>query len=150
MALTVLENDFALTVGCDLWIVADAEASHWSRRIDWLLNFQIRRAALHQAPTLAPQLSDLIKECEAEPPSILPVAPLSPLMIASAQLVPSKQTVMIPNLSVSDWAKACHHVWVRLGKPLTRVFLPDAIKPDEFTRHWPVDETEARGIEIVH
>lgn len=149
MAITVLENDFALTVGCDLWIVADNESSRWSRRIDWLLNFQMRRAALHRTAQLSPELSKLIKDCEADPVPVPDLATHAPLMIASARLLPAQTTVMIPSGTGDDWAKACHRVWMSLERPLARIFLPEGVTAEHFTRHWPTDEKEPRGIEVV-
>jgi hypothetical protein len=148
---TVVEGD-ALNAGCDLWLIADAERSSWSRKIDWHLNFQILRSLAHQTPRLSPELRRVLEDAEVEAPEIEATSAVAtPLMIASRDLLPNRQTVSVP---VPDeggdaaWVKACHAVWNQLGRPRARVFLPDTMKPDLFSKSWPKSDADA-SVELV-
>lgn len=148
MALKVLDPNNALTSGSRLWVVSDLEKSHWARKIDWYLNFQLLRAEPHRSPELSPEIKSVMERWEFDAPEIS-IAERAPLMVASSKLLPNTQTVMVP-LSAKEelWVKACHRIWQDLGRPTMRVFLPEESTVEGFSKHWPKADQEA-AIELV-
>lgn len=127
--------------GADLWLVADPKSSTWTRTIDWYLNSQIMRAECRQAPEASPELLRIEEEWGCEHPAIA-TETLTHLMIASARLLPNRQTVVIPFTgSTGSWVEACVRVWQDMKLPTTRVFLPDGISIDDFQKAWPRDDS---------
>ena len=149
MAVKSLDSLSAFSPGCDLWIIGPAAESKWARKIDWHLNFQIRRADLHQTPALSSDLKKVIEESEAVIPDV-PAVSGRPLMIASSALLPNSKTVLVAGGAMGgDWVMECHKVWSDLGRPLTRVFLPDGLTSEQFSRSWPNQEAGAGSVEVV-
>jgi hypothetical protein len=135
----------ALSPGAQLWFVPPLEASHWAKRIDWYLGFQIRRAGPHQPANFSPELHNLVETLEVDVP-MMRLAKEAPLMIASETLLPNHQTVVVPlaatgvsdeSTAFAQWTLACHRIWQGLGQPLVRVFLPDRLSAQAFAAKWP-------------
>jgi hypothetical protein len=138
----------AFSNGRITWIVADLEHSKWSQRIDWYLNFQITRAEPHRPASFAPELQEIIEKWEFEAPAVR-LSAVAPLMIASPELVPNHQTVVVPVKGAeAEWVLACHRVWVGLGRPPLRLFLPEGFKAPSVSSRWPKADEDA-DIELV-
>ncbi len=146
MSLKTVDSLTALSPGCDLWIVAEAQHSRWARKLDWYLNFQIQRAGLHKSRELSPEIQKVIQDCEVELPEIGTFRS-APLMIASENLLPNSKTIVVPQIQdAAGWVEACFKIWDDLGRPLTRVFLPDEMKAEAFNRAWAV---KGANVELV-
>lgn len=146
--MKTLDAALALSNGRITWIVADLDHSKWASRIDWYLNFQITRSEPHRPASFAPELQEIIEKWEFEAPAVR-LNPVSPLMIASPELVPNHQTVVVPvRGSEAEWVLACHRVWVGLGRPPVRLFLPEGFKPASVANRWPKADEDA-DVELV-
>lgn len=122
--------------GSDLWLVADAATSVWSRRIDWHLNFQAMKSERHQSFERPEQIK-IIEEQWPHDTFNLKIADRAPLLIASSGLLPCSKTVFITFLGdVNSWVSECVRTWNGLGKPPVRVFLPDLVSPELFQAAW--------------
>ena len=138
----------ALSPGRVTWIVPDLERSRWAQRIDWYLNYQIARAEPHVPASFAPELQDVIEKWEFEAPTVR-LNGAAPLMIASSGLIPNHQTIVLPVRSgEAEWILASHRVWVGLGRPPTRIYLPSGVSTAVFEGRWPKGDAEA-DLEIV-
>jgi hypothetical protein len=138
----------ALSPGAQLWLIPPLETSAWSKRIDWYLGFQIRRALPHRRFEFGPELRQLIDAYEDPIPRVSRTEE-APLMVASSMQLPNHQTVMIPgSTQVAEWVRSCHRVWKGLDQPSTRVFLPLGLSPSAFKKAWPDDIGES-ALEIV-
>jgi hypothetical protein len=135
----------ALSPGAQLWLIPSLEVSTWSRRIDWYLGFQIRRALPHRRFEFGPDMRQLMESFEA-PITKIPRTDQAPLMVASESLLPNHQTVVIP--PSDDWVGMCHRVWKGLDEPVTRIFLPPGLTRAEFEKKWPSD-AEHGSVEVV-
>ncbi|MES2965365.1 MAG: hypothetical protein V4760_15890 [Bdellovibrionota bacterium] len=146
--MTTLEASQALSNGRITWLVPDLEHSKWAQRIDWYLNFQITRAEPHRPASFAPELQEIMEKWEFEAPAVR-LNSVAPLMIASPELVPNHQTVVIPvRGSEAEWVLSCHRVWVGLGRPAVRLFLPEGFKTSSVESRWPKADAEA-DVELV-
>ena len=112
----------ALSPGATLWILPPLNESAWSTRIDWYLGFQLRRGLPHRRFDFSSDMRQLMEAYEETLPKI-PRTDESPLMIASENLLPNHQTVMIPQKASEnkEWVTTCHRVWKGLGSPATRI-----------------------------
>lgn len=128
----------ALSPGATLWILPPPSESAWSTRIDWYLGFQLRRGLPHRRFDFSSDMRQLMEAYEETLPKI-PRTDESPLMIASENLLPNHQTVMIPQTATEnkEWVTTCHRVWKGLGSPATRIFLPKSISRPDFEKAWP-------------
>ncbi len=146
--MTVLQSPDALSNGRITWIVSDLEHSKWAQTIDWYLNFQITRAEPHRPASFAPELQEIIEKWEFEAPAVR-LNQVTPLMIASSELVPSHHTVVVPvRGSEAEWVLSCHRVWVGLGRPPVRIFLPNGFKAASVESRWPKADSDA-DVELV-
>lgn len=124
MALQKLSDPMAFASGADLWLLPNAEHSHWTRKMDWYLNFQGARALSHQAPALAPGLIQLLKEEELAMPTTSAELK-TPLMVSTSHRLPARYTVQLTfDGKLKNWIKQAHDVWQQMGRPATRIFLP--------------------------
>jgi len=138
----------ALSNGRTTWIVGDLEHSKWAQRLDWYLNFQMTRSEPHKPASFAPDLQEIIEKWEFEAPAVR-LNPVSPLMIASPELVPNHQTVIVPVRGPeAEWVLACHRVWVGLGRPPARIFLPEGFRSASVESRWPKADQEG-DVELV-
>ena len=96
MALKLIEKQNAFLAGCELWLIAGPDQSHWAQKLDWRLNFQLRRASQHRSRELSREIQQVIAEFEIEIEGQNLEGNLSadlerssaPLMIASKELLP--------------------------------------------------------------
>lgn len=72
----------------------------------------------------------------------------APLLIASSSLLPNHQTVFIPEIDASNWARSCHKIWLGLGRPTARLFLPKALSKAAFEKAWPQSDANS-DIQVV-
>lgn len=136
MAVKTLDALTALVPGADLWIVSDLERSKWARKIDGYLNFQLMRAEPKASPELSPELRTIMDSWDFEAPSV-EIKPDAPLMVASSDLLPNRQTVLVPfEGNAEEWVAKCHSIWLGLRRPSLRIFLPDSFKAEVLERSW--------------
>lgn len=127
----------ALSPGVPLWLIPPLEVSEWTQRIDWYLGFQIRRARSYRRFDFGADMRQLMESYENVVPKI-PRTEDAPLMIASRQLLPNHQTVVVPSATDrTAWVATCFRVWKGLDRPSARVFLPPGLSRDEFVKLWP-------------
>lgn len=143
----------ALSPGATLWILPSLTESGWSTRIDWYLGFQLRRGLPHRRFDFSSDMRQLMEAYEETLPKI-PRTEELPLMIASENLLPNHQTVLIPSKPTdgAEWVKSCKRVWKGLGSPITRIFLPKSISGTEFEKTWGKSQASAAddAIELVN
>jgi len=142
-----LKQEDAFSTGSELWVLPDRNHSHWCRRLDWHLQFQISRIMLHKTPDLSDNLKSLASQAEITliekrwPKS-------SPILILSPNLLPNKYTI---HLSYPEdfkaWIQQIVEIHSRLKPKSLRIFLPLNVKSQEFTKVWPLKETELTFIE---
>lgn len=142
----------ALSPGVQLWFIPPLEASPWSKRIDWYLGFQIRRAKPHKPANFSSELHELVESLEVDVPTMR-LTKDAPLMIASEMLLPNHQTVVVPlndseDTSLAQWTVSCHRIWLGLGQPSARVFLPEKLSVQAFAAKWPQKDALDR-LEVV-
>ncbi len=146
----------ALSPGVPLWLIPPLDVSAWSKRIDWYLGFQIRRAHPYRRFDFGPDMRQLMESYEEVIPKIARTEE-APLMVASSQMLPNRQTVVIPFAAAGAgpaagagvaWVETCYRVWKGLDQPATRVFLPPNLTRDQFSKAWPGDESHA-AVEII-
>lgn len=138
----------ALSPGVPLWLIPPLDVSAWSKRIDWYLGFQIRRAIPYRRVDFGADMRQLMESYEDVIPKIARTES-APLMVASSQLLPNHQIVVIPEGGeTKTWVETCHRVWKGLDQPATRVFLPPGLTREQFVKAWPSDEGHS-DLEIV-
>jgi hypothetical protein len=123
-----LNQNEAFSDGVPLWIIADLEGSRWAKKLDWYLNFQLRRASRHTSPQISESTKQSFADWGFSAPEIK--APTSSLMIASCKLLPNEWTVQI-KLS-EKWASECLKLMQDLRVFKARVFLPTDMTADHF------------------
>lgn len=153
MTFKVIDPGCAFNGGGRVWMTGELDHSKWSRKLDWLLNQQMARAEVHQAPVIAAELRQTMDRWDFEAPALPSVPHGSPLMIGSAELLPTLQTILVPgSADLKQWAVSCHRIWKNLGCPAARIFLPDSSAAEAFRRAWPEDASDCEpqgGLELV-
>ncbi|MGE0763717.1 MAG: hypothetical protein AB7N80_10605 [Bdellovibrionales bacterium] len=147
MALQKLSDPMAFAMGAELWVLPGGEHSHWSRKIDWYLNFQALRASTHQAPALDPGLIRLLQEESLAQPTTQ-ANPGAPLMISTAHRLPARATVQLPfNGKLKPWLKQIADIWHQMGHPATRIFLPTGESFNDCMTAW--SEPGSQNVSVV-
>lgn len=144
MRLKQLSYHTALTPGANLWILPDRESSFWTKKIDWYLNFQI---SIHTSRFyLSPQQIKHLQEWDLP---YMPKKIYQVRMIASSQLLPNTQTVIIPfKKEITHWIKQAQKIWINLKTPSLRLFLPDHSISNDVEDSWPKTQTEISIVEF--
>lgn len=141
MAITKLSQASALNPGADLWVIPNTQHSKLSHRIDWYLNFQFLKNELYSPKTTAAILTNILNECEIEPPNSKRKKN-DGLLIGSEKLLPNRWVVQFPYTNnLENWCKKIIHTWEGLGKPTLRIFLPTGLSAGEFQSIW--DQTQS-------
>lgn len=149
MGLQNLTETTAFAPGAQLWILPDPKVSHWARKIDWYLNFQIARAERHLPPVLEPGLLQLLKDEDLAAPTTAGNNE-SPLLLSSGHRLPAGQTVEISFTGdFSHWLARAAGVWRDLGHPMLRLFLPRGTTPAQAEALWPGAKSQMDGISAV-
>jgi hypothetical protein len=138
VSLPYLDDSDAFAEGAPLWILASLEQSLWTRKLDWYLNLQLLRAEPHRPQHLSDFLKQLLAQQELAP-LLSSVSAQSPLMIAAQAFVPTDQIVILFETETKPWVQSAHHIWNKLGKPATRLFLPDFVSAANLNNVWPKD-----------
>ena len=131
----------AFSSGSNLWIIADLESSKWAQKLDWYLNFQLRRAKLHTPKKISESAQEKIASWGIDVQKLTKgVRSLdrkkAALMIASQKLLPHQLTIQIPfrDLTVGEWAQNCLKLLQNLKQTQARIFLPQKISASEFSK----------------
>lgn len=139
MSWSELSSEQALSEGSALWIVGNLEDSTWAQKINWYLNFQLRRAKFHQTKAMPQELIAVLQTWEVEAPE-LKIDPSAPLLVESSKLVPNQITVQLFNRTFDSWVDEGMRVWNDLQRPSVRVFLPGEKTKSQLTTRWKVPE----------
>jgi hypothetical protein len=139
-----LTADVALTEGSALWIVGDLENSQWAHKINWYLNFQLRRAQFHQTREIPRELTAVLQTWEIDPPE-LKLNPSAPLLIESSKLLPNRVTVQLFNRTFDAWVEDAISIWSDLQRPSVRVFLPSEKSVSQLTNRWKIPDGISAG-----
>jgi hypothetical protein len=149
MGMQSLSDTMAFSPGADLWILPDPKTSHWARRIDWYLNFQLARAENHRQPVLETGLLQLLREEELAPPTTVSDN-RKPLLVSSHHRLPAAQTVELPfGGDFSDWVTRAADIWRDLDKPPLRLFLPQGVSAGQAEAQWPESKAKNREVTVV-
>ena len=150
----IKESEQAFSQGSDLWIIADLESSNWAKKLDWYLNFQLRRASLFKPKKISDSNIDKISQWGVDVSKLTKSIRVldrkkSALIVASDRLLPNRFTVQIPfqEKSIESWAAQCLKVLQDLKIWKARIFLPVKISTADFEKHWGSKEGEI-GIEL--
>lgn len=135
MSWTELSAEQALSEGATLWVVGDLGSSEWASKINWYLNFQLRRAKFHESRKLPNELVSVLQTWEVEAPEFK-VDDTAPLLIETSKLIPAQMTLQLFNRTFDSWVEEAHKAWVDLQKPPVRVFLPAGKSFDQLHAKW--------------
>ncbi|HVK62673.1 MAG TPA: hypothetical protein VM432_14035 [Bdellovibrionales bacterium] len=145
--MKVVDQLEAFSPSSQVWLVPDLEHSEWTKKIDWYLNYQIKRSTPHTPALFSKELEEVIARSEFESPTVR-LDPQAPMMIACEKLVPAAQTVVVPFKTDADWISTCHRVWVGLARPSVRIFLPRGMTMAGFTKVWPKQDSDG-AVEVL-
>jgi hypothetical protein len=142
--MNIVDSLFALSTGCDLWMISQLDRSSWARRIDTYLNFQLLRSELHQTPGISPALRHVCEKSAYDAPEFS-IGQAAPLMVASGELLPNVSTIQIRLQTGQEqsWVVQISRVWEKLNRPSTRIFLPEGMSADTFLKAWPLDKNDS-------
>jgi hypothetical protein len=146
MGLKVLNQDQALSTGCDLWVLPSTAFSEWTKKLDWPLNLQISKASHHSTRKPAPELASILQQNDLKFDVLEPEK--TNLIIASKGLIPAKSVVIVPGDTWEAWSKAAVKVWQNLEEPSARFFLPAFAKWHKVKNSWP-SSANLESVEIV-
>lgn len=135
MSWAELSAEQAFSEGSTLWIVGDLESSLWASKINWYLNFQLRRARFHKSRELPAELVSVVQTWEVEAPQF-DLDNSAPLLIETSKLLPAQMTVQILNKTFDSWTDQAQRIWTDLHKPSVRVFLPEGKTADALAAKW--------------
>ncbi len=139
MSWSELAPEQALSEGSTLWIVGDLNSSSWAQKINWYLNFQLRRAKFHQTREIPSELAEVLQTWEVEAPD-LKLDPSAPLLVESSKLLPNKVTVQLFDRTFDSWVDEAIKIWNDLQRPSVRVFLPSQKASNQLTARWKISE----------
>lgn len=139
MSWSELSSDQALSEGSTLWIVGELNSSFWAQKINWYLNFQLRRAKFHQSREISSELITVLQTCEVEAPEFK-LNPNAPLLVESSKLLPNQVTVQLFNRTFESWLEDAISIWNDLQRPSVRVFLPADKSPDVMKTRWQMPD----------
>lgn len=141
MGLQKISFSQALSSGHELWILPSSEDAPIVRKIDWYLNFQLARAKNHRPENLSPEIRNILAQNEW-PEFKFGKDSSMPLMVAPQGLLPTNMVVQIPNSAqLPQWAANAKKVWLALGKPSLRLFLPEAGNLNNLIELWGSDSS---------
>lgn len=133
-------SELALSEGSTLWVVGDLNSSAWAKKINWYLNFQLRRAKFHKTREMPQELRTVLQTWDVEAPE-LKLDSSAPLLVESSKLLPNQITVQLFNNRTFDsWVDEAIQVWNDLQRPSVRVFLPFEKTVSELTSRWKLPE----------
>lgn len=136
MAVQRLVDAMAFSAGASLWILPTATQSVWARKLDWYLNFIAAHALLHRPPEISQGMRDMLKEIGLAEPST-EANNQRPLLIRASHRLPTTQLVEVNYADdAKAWISAAVEVWLGLGKPAVRVFLPPKLSQSEAEKLW--------------
>lgn len=134
--MTAAEGTSAFSAGSDLWIVPERENSQLAQKLDWYLNFQMAKAALHRTPQLSQPVVEILRDCELSGYDWVPDSNEA-LMVLPSPFVPARWVMVIPNSDyLETWARTALEKWKQLKSPSLRVFLPEKISASQFLSVW--------------
>ena len=133
--LKTLSTRNALKSGSDLWVLADLNASYWTKKIHWYLNFQIYK--FKKAKKLSTQKLKNLKDDGFNFKNITAKSDL--LLISSEKLLSNKKTLIVKFEDTRSWFSKAKVCFESLNRPSIRFFLPDKMTKDEVLNHWEDD-----------
>jgi len=117
--------------------LSDPKSSGFSRKIDFYLNFQMARSEQGCKTPLPKRLQEILTENQMEELLEFKTAPPHHL-VATKRTLPCSQVVFIPfQNSAEQWLKDVMRVWVKLGSPTLRIFVPPAAGKVDVQKHLP-------------
>lgn len=148
MSSTDLSHASSLNPGADLWITAGLSESHWTRKLNWYVNFQLSWAEQLQSPTLSPVITDWLEACEIPNQRYHPKNK-NCWLISSHQWLPNRWTMMLKyDDDLKTWVKNISDSWNQLSQPSLRLFLPPQCSKIEFEKIWTT-HNEIKDISFV-
>ncbi len=136
----------AFAGGSPVWVIAGLEQSRWAQKLDWYLNFQLRRASLHESKKISESNQEKIASWGFEV-SQSPRNQKAPLLVDSRHLLPNRFTIQIPFEDVASWAKTCSKVLREMKQTGARIFLPSDVSKAQFTKAVADQELQFEVIE---
>lgn len=135
--------------GADLWILPEGASSPLAKKVDWYLNFQIARAEMHEPRPLSPELKKIIVENDLGlQEQALPAG--APLMVAAEKYFPTGRIIELKSQSsLQTWVDRIQDIWLKLGRPKLRVFLPNELTPEEFQKIWKTPLAPSEELTLV-
>ncbi len=139
MSWSELAPEQALSEGSTLWIVGELNNSAWAQKINWYLNFQLRRAKFHQTREIPRELVAVLQTWEVDAPD-LKLDPSASLLVESSKLLPNQVTVQLFNRTFDSWVDEAMRIWNDLQRPSVRVFLPSEKASSQLTSRWKISD----------
>lgn len=137
----LLSQASAYNPGHDLWILPESHRSRWVLRLDWYLNFQMTKASRHQSLGLSHALLDLLNRTELPIPEV-EMNSESPLLVSTDGLLPTRWLAQVgPSENLEAWSRKIQQLWLGLGRPSFRLFLPTGLSAGAFSEVWSRVET---------
>jgi hypothetical protein len=134
MEPSALNNEQAYSAGSNLWVVADRESSDWTIQLDWYINFQLAKALIRKRMKVPQHLIDWAKSAEVEAVDLM-TDDNGPMLVHTAKLLPNNQVLHLPyKNNLSQWISYVEAIWTRLGKPSTRIFLPNSASVEDASK----------------
>lgn len=130
--------DEGIKTPCDLWVLPAPRQSHWFRRLDWYLNWQMCKGLAYSGLHLPSEIYRVAEE-HAQP---LPRRTSghkgeTPLLVAADGRLPTRMCLVCPLASsLSEWLANVAEQLNGLKVERVRVFLPEGAKAGEAAKIW--------------
>jgi len=130
MQIVSLNSISSLSEGAPFWFIHPRAKSAWTRKIDWLINFQLARATLWQRPTISTFLKEELADRESEF-EVKSFDNSSDLIVSVKAFLPAKAIIQIDIDDSSKWLERVDEVSSQIGANIYRVFPKDSDDPLE-------------------
>ena|GEM_PF-3277409 len=132
MQIEELPNNMVYKEGSEFWVAADKAHSSWAHKLDWYINFLIAKVSQVKRQELSPELQTILSEEQIEAPKNIHFEKPN-LYLATRQFLPNQALMIIPYFENNiPWLEELERVWLDLGKPSLRVFLPKGMQKESF------------------
>lgn len=139
----LLGSSNAFSEGSHLWCIPSIESSSWGQKLDWLLNFQISRANAWTKPQLTKEQRDQLVVYGVQFQELALPEP-RPLLLSAIRHLPAQWVLCQQSVELDPWLQGLQKVWLDLGQPSLRIFLPKGTAtdtPSALMKSWKGNES---------
>ncbi len=134
-----LDQAYALKPGSNLWVLSRFEKNFWSKKINWLLNFQITQMLNYKKPSYSSELLEILEKCNLSLTKKTNSV-VDPLLIVSQDLLPNKLTLFVESESNELWLRKSLQSIQKLKVKDVRFFIPRDLSLELFEKE--IQETD--------